>query len=89
MAGLDPAISLGDAMAQCPPKRDHRVKPGDDAEYVAGDRGLSSLRALTLLQYADIPPSAGIAAPFTIRDSSDARNSATLAMSWASPMPKG
>jgi hypothetical protein len=28
MAGLVPAISLGDA--QYPPKRDHRDKPGDD-----------------------------------------------------------
>jgi len=28
MAGLDPAIPL--RLAQCVPKRDHRVKPGDD-----------------------------------------------------------
>ena len=27
MAGLDAAIRLG---TQCPPKRDRRVKPGDD-----------------------------------------------------------
>ena len=30
MAGLDPAISLRDAMSQCLPKRDYRVKPGND-----------------------------------------------------------
>ncbi len=29
MAGLVPAISLRDA--RCPPKRDHRDKPGDDS----------------------------------------------------------
>jgi hypothetical protein len=28
MAGLDPAISI--PWALCPPKRDRRVKPGDD-----------------------------------------------------------
>ena len=28
IAGLDPAISLGDAL--CPPKRDGRDKPGHD-----------------------------------------------------------
>ena len=35
MAGLDPAISLRDALhqrLQCPPKRDCRVKPGNDAK---------------------------------------------------------
>ena len=36
MAGLDPAISLRDAL--CSPKRDHRDEPGDDA----GDAGVTS-----------------------------------------------
>jgi len=32
MAGLDPAIPLRKALHHCVPKRDHQVKPGDDAE---------------------------------------------------------
>src|SRR5262245_7163352 len=37
VAGLDPATSLRDAVTQCPPKRDCRVKPGNDAEGGADD----------------------------------------------------
>ena len=40
-------------------------------------------------QYTDMPPSAGITAAVIMRDSSDARNSATFAISCGSPTPKG
>ncbi len=40
MAGLVPAISLRDALTQCPPKRDHRVKPGDDSSLLELFAGL-------------------------------------------------
>ena len=55
MAGLDPAISLRDALY--PPKRDHRDKPGDDKHNM--------LRALSLTDLVVKQPT--LRRPYSLR----------------------
>ncbi|RDV01083.1 hypothetical protein DXH78_17735 [Undibacter mobilis] len=61
MAGLDPAISLRDA--QCPPKRDHRDKPGDDNGACCGAYDHFFSITLTLPMYFFSTSGTAIAPP--------------------------
>jgi len=59
MAGLVPAISLRDA--PCLPKRDRRVKPGDDTLNLR----LARVPSDVCLHLANAPPPVFFAAPGT------------------------
>src|SRR5262245_1235405 len=74
MAGLDPAIPLRDALTHCPPERDHRVKPGDDAAVVAAPSSSRTLmrRAAAILL--------GLAAFFVSAPPATATNNLTRAI---------
>ena len=72
------------------PRKDaERSGPRSRGQRLSGDpRSQFSYSPLTL-RYDERPPSAAIVVPLTMRDSSEARNTAIAAMSSGSPIENG